>query len=143
MAEAGFVDAGPDATNPLNFTWGTNALLTGPDDARIASAKEMGNPYGFTDRLDYVFMKNGVTATNARIVDNSWPKSSTTWTCGTQECFPSDHAGLVAKLNIPVSSSQDSALDPNSRFPIGIWDGVLIALLGLVTWRVIRRVRKY
>jgi hypothetical protein len=103
----------------------------------------MGNPYGFTDRLDYVFMKNGVTATNAKIVDYSWPKSPTSWNCGNLECFPSDHAGLVATLYIPVSSSQDPALDPNSRFPIGIWDGVLIALLGLVTWRVIRRVRKH
>lgn len=142
MSEAGFMDAGPDATNPLNFSWGTNALLTGPDEQRIASANEMGNPYGFTDRLDYVFTKNGATATEAHIVDNSWPTGKTNWQCGNQECFPSDHAGLVVTLTIPASDARDLALDPNNRFPIGIWDGVVIAILGLVTWRVIRRVRK-
>ncbi|MSY00145.1 MAG: hypothetical protein F2750_02070, partial [Actinobacteria bacterium] len=38
MREAGFNDAGPDASDPTTYTWGMNALLTGPDPDRLKSA---------------------------------------------------------------------------------------------------------
>lgn len=87
MLQAGYKDVSPDAANPLNFTWGMNALLTGPDPKRAESAKQMGNPYGFTDRLDYIFVKNGVTGKTSKII-------------GLKPPFGTDHAGVVSTLNL-------------------------------------------
>ena len=70
MLKANFTNAAPDATNPLNFTWGMNALLTGPDPLRDAAAKQMGNKDGFTDRLDYIFTKNVYANSSSKIIGN-------------------------------------------------------------------------
>ena len=86
MLKANFTNAAPDATNPLNFTWGMNALLTGPDPLRDAAAKQMGNKDGFTDRLDYIFIKNGLKGGSAKIV-------------GTKAPYGSDHAGVIAVIS--------------------------------------------
>jgi endonuclease/exonuclease/phosphatase family metal-dependent hydrolase len=64
-----------------------NALLTGPDPKRAEAAKQMGNPYGFTDRLDYIFVKNGVTGKTSKVI-------------GLKPPFGTDHAGVVSTLNL-------------------------------------------
>ncbi len=86
MLKANFTNASPDATDPNNFTWGMNALLTGPDPLRGAAARKMGNSNGFTDRLDYIFIRNGLKVKSSKIV-------------GTNPPFGSDHAGVVVKIN--------------------------------------------
>ena len=84
MRNAGYTDIGPDVDDPMNYTWGSDAELAGPDSGRIASALDMGNPYGFTDRLDYIFVKNGVQTKSKHspeIIGNVWPDSPDNWTC--------------------------------------------------------------
>jgi len=131
MVQAGYTDVGPDALDPAYYSWGSNALLAGPDIDRLPVALEMGNDYGWTDRLDYVFVKNGVEVQSAEIIGNVWPAETGVWECddalqvsnteaasaalaqagkgepitGRGVCLPTDHAGIVAQLLVtPVSS---------------------------------------
>ena len=130
MRDAKFTDAGPDASDPATFTWGMNALLTGPDPARKTAASTMGNTYGFTDRLDYIFLKNGIDVLTSKIIGQAPP-------------YGTDHAGVVAELNVSAEGSIVSKpLDAHSRFPISFWKGVGIFLAAFVIWRIARRVRK-
>ena len=130
MREAKFTDAGPDASDPATFTWGMNALLTGPDPARKTAASAMGNTYGFTDRLDYIFLKNGIDVLTSKIIGQAPP-------------YGTDHAGVMAELNVSAEGSIVSKpLDAHSRFPISFWKGVGIFLAAFVIWRIARRVRK-
>ena len=130
MREANFTDAGPDASDPATFTWGMNALLTGADSARRAAAKEMGNDFGFTDRLDYIFVKNGIDVLTSKIIGQAPP-------------YGSDHAGVVSQLRITAEGSVVSeALDAHSRLPISFWEGVGVLLLALIIWRIVRRIRR-
>jgi endonuclease/exonuclease/phosphatase family metal-dependent hydrolase len=130
MREAGFTDAGPDASDPTAFTWGMNALLTGPDSKRAIAATEMGNRFGFTDRLDYIFVKNGMKVLTSKVIGQSAP-------------YGTDHAGIVAELDVTALGSVVSApLDAHERFPISFWKGVGLLLLALVTWRIARRFRR-
>lgn len=110
MVEAGFENSSPDARNPRYFTWGASALLNGPDKKRLEFAKEFGNQYGFTDRLDYIFTKNVYTTVSSKIIGNVWPDGSGVWNCGSEICFPSDHAGIVATIELPRSAG---AIDPD------------------------------
>jgi hypothetical protein len=126
MRGAGFIDAGPDATDPRNFTWGASALLAGPDLARVEAARRAGNPYGFTDRLDFVFLRNGARALDAHLIGNTWPDGDDLWACSTPaqatsaaqaatalgvadpattRCLPTDHAGVVATIALPASTA--------------------------------------
>jgi hypothetical protein len=84
MRGAGYTDIGPDADDPMHYTWGSEAELAGPDSRRIEAALELGNPYGFTDRLDYVFVRNGVTVKSKNsptVIGNVWPDSADNWIC--------------------------------------------------------------
>ena len=131
MRGAGFSDAGPDATDPRNFTWGASALLAGPDLVRVPAARRAGNPAGFTDRLDYAFLRNGARAVDSQLIGNTWPNGDDLWTCSTPDqvqnaaeaatalgisnpatthCLPSDHAGVVATIALPASTVIDSPL---------------------------------
>ena len=143
MIDAGFTNASPDATDPRYFTWGASALLNGPDSNRIEVAKEFGNQYGFTDRLDYIFTKNVYATVSSKLIGNIYPDGSSIWDCGDEKCFASDHAGLVATIEIPRSMAiQDPALPDHARFPLGIWHFVAIALVSLISWRIARRFRR-
>lgn len=143
MVEAGFENASPDAKNPRYFTWGATALLNGPDKLRVKSAKEFGNQYGFTDRLDYIFTKNVYATVSSKIIGNVWPDGSSIWDCGTDKCFATDHAGVVATLELPRSSSTvDPDLPAHARFPLGFWHYCAIVAVVLVSWRIARRFRK-
>ena len=159
MRKAGFTDAGPDAQNSKNFTWGMSALLAGPDLERYRAALKMGNRYGFTDRLDYIFLKNGAEVMSSKIVGNTWPKGST-WACSNEEqlnnaaliademkiempsthfCNDTDHASVVAQVSLPAFSDESAPLDPHKPFPISFWNWVgiatVIAVGSLIIWR--------
>lgn len=127
MREAGFTDSGPDASDPSTYSWGMNALLTGPDAARVKAAQEMGNKFGFTDRLDYIFVKNGINVLSSKMIGQTAP-------------YGTDHAGVVTELSVTALGSVVSApLDAHNRFPISFWKGVGLLLLALITWRIVRR----
>lgn len=130
MREAGYTDSGPDASDPSTYSWGMNALLTGPDAERAQAAKKMGNNFGFTDRLDYIFVKNGIKVLTSKIIGQAAP-------------YGTDHAGVVTELNITALGSVISdRLDSHNRFPISFWKGVGLLLLTLITWRIARRFRR-
>ena len=130
MRGAGYTDVGPDASDPTAFTWGMNALLTGPDSKRAIAATEMGNRFGFTDRLDYIFVKNGMKVLTSKVIGQRAP-------------YGTDHAGIVTELDVTALGSVVSApLDAHERFPISFWKGVGLLLLALVTWRIARRFRR-
>lgn len=140
MTEAGFENASPDAKNPRYFTWGATALLNGPDKKRASDAKKFGNQYGFTDRLDYIFTKNAYATVSSKIIGNVWPDGSGVWDCGSDKCFPSDHAGVVATIELPRGMGTiDPDLPDHARFPFGFWHYALAALLILISWRIARR----
>ena len=143
MIEAGFTNSSPDARDAKYFTWGAGALLNGPDPKRAASAQEFGNQYGFTDRLDYIFTKNVYATTSSKLIGNIYPDGSSIWDCGDEKCFASDHAGIVATIEIPRgASSQDAPLPDHARFPLGVWHFLAIALVSLISWRIARRFRR-
>ena len=132
MTEAGFTDSGPDPLLPENYTWGMNALLTGPDPVRLKVAKELGNNAGYTDRLDYVFVKNGADVISAKIIGDTPPNNLNT-----------DHAGVVTELSINSNVSERSAdLPEHAPFPISFWQWVGIALLLATAALLFRRFKK-
>ena len=143
MIEAGFANASPDAEDPKHFSWGAGALLDGPDAKRAKVASEFGNQYGFTDRLDYVFTKNVYANVSSKMIGNIYPDGTSIWDCGENKCFASDHAGVVATIEIPRGvSAQDPALPDHARFPFGFWHYVALGLVLLLSWRITRRIRR-
>jgi len=154
MVQAGFTDVGPDALDPANATWGASALLAGPDLVRLAQAK--GNPYGHTDRIDYVFATNGVTVANARLVGEKWPDGENLWACSNPQqvdnareaaaalgvmlgdaiCFPTDHVGVLATLDVPASTGQDGAPVERGTLILVIVGALLMSgVVSLWAWR--------
>lgn len=130
MIEAGFNDAGPDASDPTTYTWGMNALLSGPDPDRLKAAQAMGNEYGFTDRLDYIFSNNGVDVSTSQIIGFKAP-------------YATDHAGVFAEFTIlNTLAGQSAPLDSHQPFPISFWQWVAIVLLALAIWRIRRRLTR-
>jgi hypothetical protein len=118
-------------------------LLNGPDPKRNEFANNLGNQYGFTDRLDYVFAKNVYAINSSKVIGNIYPDGSSIWDCGTEKCFASDHAGILATIEIPRgANSQDPALADHARFPLGIWHFLAIALVSFLSWRIARRFRR-
>lgn len=132
MQKAGFTDVGPNSLDPLNYTWGMDALLQGADPDRLKAAKAIGNSAGFTDRLDYIFIQNGAKAGSARVIGSS-PYISGAWA--------SDHAGLVAEVTLPESELSSPPLDAHAPFPISLWNWVGISLIALTAALVYRRRR--
>ena len=139
MVKAGFEDAGPDSSQAKNFTWGAAALLNGPDSLRVEAAKKLGNQYGFTDRLDYIFYKNGLNLARSQLVSETWPQGSSNWICkvnGLNEtCLPSDHAGVFAVLTFESEGavvSVEPPLPDNKLFPIPTPTIILFLILSLI-----------
>ncbi len=62
--------------DPANRTWGSDGDLAGPNPERLEVSLEEGNDAGFTDRLDYVFTRNGATPVSAEVFGNVWPDSA-------------------------------------------------------------------
>lgn len=143
MIDAGFANSSPDAQDPRYFTWGATALLDGPDPTRANFAADFGNQYGFTDRLDYIFTKNIYSTVSSKIIGNVFPDGSSVWDCGDSRCFASDHAGVVATIELPrAAAAQDPDLPDHARFPLGLWHFVAIAMVTFVSWRIARRFRR-
>lgn len=153
MAEAGFQDAGPNSLMAENYTWGASALLNGPDKSRVGAATKLGNKYGFTDRLDYIFFKNGLTLTRSQLVSETWPQGPANWICkvkGLNEtCFPSDHAGIFAVLTLDTKETftgSDAPLPDNKFLPIPtptlLFFSIFFALLIVVLWLPYRLILK-
>jgi hypothetical protein len=170
LRQAGFADAGPDPFDGGALTWGTNALLAGPDPARLEDALRAGNAGGFTDRLDYVLLHNGAEAVGAEVIGDQWPDGPDLWDCDHPEqvalteqaagllaeagltepiegrgvCLPTDHAGVVAQVRVPANAADASSPAPpeHARFPIGFWGWVGLLLLALIVWWVARRWRR-
>jgi hypothetical protein len=154
MVRAGFTDVGPDASDPANATWGSSALLAGPDLQRLAQAG--GNPFGHTDRLDYIFVANGVTVRDAGLVGERWPDGDNLWACsnplqiensraaaqalnvdlGERVCFPTDHVGILASLEIPPSTTSTSeGWDRTTLLLVIVGTLVVSAVVALWAWR--------
>jgi endonuclease/exonuclease/phosphatase family metal-dependent hydrolase len=158
MTGAGFHDVGPNALDPRNHTWGMSALLAGPDLTRYKAALKEGNTFGFTDRLDYIFVSPGVKAQSSKTIGNTWPNGST-WNCTNEEqisqaqqisnamkvdlpssrfCSATDHAGVVAKIVLPANTLVSPALDAHQPFPISFWNWVGIVLLLVIAYFIKR-----
>lgn len=161
MIAAGFADAGPDAQDPAFWTWGADGDLAGPNPQRLEVALDQGNDAGFTDRLDYIFLGNGATATDAEVFGNTWPDADELWACddpsqvatteqssvilaerglaepvtGRGVCLPTDHAGVLATVDVsagPAGAVAQPAPEAHSSFfRIGL-QGWLLIILGLL-----------
>ena len=161
MVDAGYTDSGPDAQLAVNRTWGAEGDLAGPNPERLEVSLAQGNDAGFTDRLDYVFARNGATPVSARIIGNQWPDSPDTWQCDdpsqietTQEssvilaehgiadpisgrgvCLPTDHAGVVAVVDVsagPAGAVTDQPTpDDHGSLRIDLL-GWLLIILGVL-----------
>lgn len=155
MSDAGYVDAGPDATDPRNLTWGADGLLAGPALSRLDAALALGNDLGFTDRLDYVFVRGDITVTSSSLVGREWPTGPATWECTTPaqvantraaaqrlgiavpttgQCFATDHLGIAATLSLPSSGGSGAS-------PAWIIIGVVLAVLAIGTVVILLRRR--
>jgi hypothetical protein len=161
MRDAGFIEADPNPLLPENYSWGTSALLAGPDAARFEEAAKMGNEYGFSDRLDYVFIKNGIKELSSTIIGNTWPENENVWQCSNEEqinntqeiaqrmgiaapdsgiCLATDHAGVLSTLVLDGSESARSAdLPEHKPFPISFWQWVGLALLTTLALLILRK----
>lgn len=156
MIDAGYTNAGPDADHPANYTWGAEALLAGPDPDRVADALTAGNPVGYTERLDYVFVRGDVRVNDAEVVGNEWPDGPSVWPCDHPDqvvntatmaealgvavpdggvCFASDHAAVVG--NLAVGSAEG---DGSSVWPWVV--GVVIAAVVVATIVTVVLVRR-
>lgn len=159
MRKAGYVSAGPDDFDPKNATYGTSALLAGPDPDRLRTALAAGNNFGFTDRLDYVFTRNDVRTVRSQVTSFRWPSGPTVWPCETPEqiadtaaagevladagrptppagagrCLPSDHAGLLVTLAVPAGASVADDPEPISHNPFRlVWWHLVLGLVLVV-----------
>jgi endonuclease/exonuclease/phosphatase family metal-dependent hydrolase len=157
MVRAGFRDTGPDALDPSNATWGSSALLAGPDPDRLAQAPS--NPYGYTDRLDYVFTSAGIEVVESSLVSATWPTPEGLWECTDAQqvenadraatilgvelprafCLPTDHVGVQATLAIGETAVVSPADDHPPVLSWLVILGVIAALSGVISWWAIRR----
>jgi hypothetical protein len=173
MIDAGFTDAGPDAMDPENRTWGSEGDLAGPNPERLEVSLEQGNDAGFTDRLDYVFTSNGAKPVRAEVFGNRWPDAKDAWECndptqvatteassailaeeglaeaitGRGVCLPTDHAGLLAVVDVsagPEGAVAQAAPSEHSSFRIDLLGwlviilGALLLVLILIIWGIYR-----
>lgn len=169
MRKAGYVSAGPDDFDPAYYSYGASALLAGPDPVRLQDALQMGNPSGFTDRLDYIFVRNGVSPDSGELVGSVWPNGPRIWKCGSAEqrantaaagevlaaaggqapetdeglCLPSDHAGVVVTVLVDSSGSVADDPPPTEHDPFRlVWWHVLLVVAVLLALLVRWRIRR-
>jgi hypothetical protein len=159
MRKAGYLSAGPDDFDPAYATYGASALLAGPDPERFYAALAAGNDFGFTDRIDFVFVRNGVGVDSGEVTGHIWPFGPSVWPCDEPEqiantaaasavlveagrdappagaglCLPSDHAGVVVTLMIEAGASVAEDPPPISHNPFRlVWWHLLLGLFALV-----------
>jgi hypothetical protein len=177
MRGSGYDDAGPDPFDRANDTWGAAANLAGPSPDRLPDALANGNDAGFTDRLDYVFVANGARTVSSQVIGNEWPDGDDLWQCtaddqvvtteessailaeaglaqavtGAGICLPTDHAGIVAVVDVSAGPSgvvNDPPPPDHDSFTISLLGwlaiilGVLVLLIVLVIVGVVLLVRR-
>jgi hypothetical protein len=170
LIRAGFTELSPDAQDPKNFSWGADALLSGPAADRVQPSLDMGGNGIFTDRLDYIFLKNGRSAINGAVFGNQWPEGLDTWRCSSVDqvgmtargvqalekvrnisggkfpnegrCLPSDHAGIAGAADIAHGEFRDSRLPERARSPFTFWRVTGGALLLAIGALVSWRIRR-
>lgn len=167
LIRAGFAEISPDAQDPKYFTWGADALLAGARPERIKPSLSMGADGIFTDRLDYIFIKNGTSAVNGAIFGNQWPEGLDTWRCMAPEqvlltgegaaamgkrlpevaegrCLPSDHAGIAGAADFVAGEFRDPPLPERARSPFTFWriTGAGMAILVTLAVVLLRRRRR-
>lgn len=177
MLDAGYVEAGPDPADPDYYTWGSSGDLAGPAPDRLDDALRLGNEAGFTERLDHVLVANGAMAVESQIVGNEWPDGTDLWDCkapeqiatteesskiladaglaepitGTGVCLPTDHAGIVAVVDVsagPAGVVADAAPPAHDSFRIGLLGwlaiilGVLVVVAVALVWGGVALVRR-
>ena len=90
-------------------------------DIRLQS-QQLGNFAGYSDRLDYIFVRNGAVPIASQLIGALPPNN-----------LNSDHAGIVSLLSIDSQITERSADIPeHAPFPISFWQWVAIALSVLV-----------
>ena len=57
-------------------------------------------------------------------------------------CNSSDHAGIVAQINLPKNSQLSEPLPDHAPFPISFWNWVGIAMIGIPTAIIYARRRR-
>jgi endonuclease/exonuclease/phosphatase family metal-dependent hydrolase len=159
MRKAGYISAGPDDFDPAYATYGASALLAGPDPERLAAALAAGNAFGFTDRIDFVFIRNGVRVEAGEVTGQIWPFGPAVWPCDDPEqisntaaasavlveagrdappegaglCLPSDHAGVVVTVAVDAGASVADDPPPISHDPFRlVWWHLLVGLGALI-----------
>ncbi|WP_052665511.1 endonuclease/exonuclease/phosphatase family protein [Nitriliruptor alkaliphilus] len=171
LRQAGFEDAGPDVDDPEHFTWGTNALLAGPDPTRLEAALQRGNPWGFTDRLDHVLVRDVAEVVDALIIGNRWPDGEDVWDCDHPDqiadtaaatrrleeagasgegevirdggvCLPTDHAGVVSQIRLTLNDADASSPRLPEHARTPGWFWPLVGLLLLTLLLEARRIRR-
>lgn len=165
LIRAGFAEISPDAQDPKYFTWGADALLAGATPARIEPSLSMDANGIFTDRLDYIFIKNGTSAVNGAIFGNQWPEGLGTWRCMAPEqvlltgegaaamgkrlpevaegrCLPSDHAGIAGAADLAAGEFRDPPLPERARSPFTFWRIAGAGMAILLTLSVVLLLRR-
>lgn len=149
-------DVGPDTADPKNFTWGADPTLAGPDLSRVPAAIASGNSVGYTERLDYVFVRGEITIVSSKVVGNSWPTCISTWSCGADAqvsnsakaavalgvsapdqavCFGSDHAAVVVVAQLGTTASSSSS----SRIWFVVAGVFIVVIVAAIVWGLVRR----
>lgn len=161
MIAAGYDDGGP-AQIPRHYTYGANALLAGPDLDRLPDALAEGNTSGFTDRIDHVFLANGALPVTASSLGGRWPDGADVWECSSPDqvaaseaasealvdaglldrairgrgiCLPSDHAGIVAVVDVSAGPPGAVEQDPppsHSSLRLDLLGWLVVALIVLL-----------
>ena len=94
--------------------------------------KRQGNFAGYSDRLDYIFVRNGAIPIASQLVGALPPNN-----------LNSDHAGVVSLISIDSEITERSAdLPEHAPFPISFWQWVLILLILIITFIFWRRDNK-
>lgn len=130
-------------------------MLAGPDLDRLALAGQ--NPFGYTDRLDYLFVRNGVQVLDTELIGQRWPLGDHLWACddpeqltnaqaaaavlgvplGAAVCLPSDHVGLFANLQLPAATSAEFPGATEVTSIPWLWVAGIVALIMIAVLAVI------
>jgi hypothetical protein len=89
----------------------------------------MGNFAGYSDRLDYIFVRNGAQLIASQLIVALPPNN-----------LNSDHAGVVSLISIDSDITERSAdLPEHAPFPISFWQWVGIALAVIVIGIIVKK----
>jgi hypothetical protein len=89
----------------------------------------MGNFAGYSDRLDYIFVRNGAIPVASQLIGALPPNN-----------LNSDHAGVVSLITIDSEITERSAdLPEHAPFPISFWQWVGLAISALIVGFIVKK----